>query len=442
MIVACASIILWSRPDGAVAIGDRAHVQDRCSPPRMHTKVLPILSSFRSAAVLFVCLGLTILAGPTAAQPAFPGTSEGRSFNFRVYPSDVWTPRVGPGIGVGLVGHGLARPHDQWLLTAAPALHEQVVTASFASANPQAALRSVLVDGRALHTDADWLGPADRRTVLARSAARLRLRVGQRVLNRRLLLQPRLALTHHRVDAVDSPAGDGAAYGKALPAPGHQRTGLRLGLDAQFDTRDAPQVPTRGVLLQGTWTRYAPLDGTDLSFDQVDLDAHGYVPLGGLHRLALRLSTTLTRPRGDAPVPIYLLPTVGGTEAPGWSRGRFVAPDRLLATALYRFPLLHYDRLATLDGHVGVHLAGAYDRLGEQFAAEVSFADDVTLGRGSRPLRPSASLGLGFAMPRRDHVSLELAVGVSPEGVSAVRFSFTRPLQALRPPHHTSANVR
>jgi outer membrane protein assembly factor BamA len=214
-----------------------------------------------------------------------------------------------------------------------------------------------------------------------------------------------------------------------------------VGVDVRFDTRDEEEVPTRGLLLQGTWDRYAPISGPDIRFDQVDLDAYGYVPLGGAHRLAARASVTLTRSRSDVSVPAYLLPTVGGAVVPGWARGRFVAPDRLLASALYRFPLLHYDRLVTVGGHVGIHVAGVYDRLGDQFAPTISF-DDPSLRPGDRPLRPSASLGARFAMPRRPHTTLELAVGVSPEGVSAVRFSFGRPLQALRPPHHTSAPLR
>jgi hypothetical protein len=338
--------------------------------------------------------------------------------------------------------HGLARRHDQWLLTAAPALREQVATASFASANPQTAPRYVLTNVRGLHTNADWIGPADRRTVLKRSALRGHLRVGQHLLGRRLLLQPHLTLAHHRIDAVDLPAGGPSSSAPVLPTAGRSQTGVRTGVDVRFDMRDQPQVPTRGLLLQGTWDRYVPLDGADVYFDQFDIDAYGYVPLGGAHRLATRASMTLTRSRSDVPVPVYLLPTVGGAVVPGWSRGRFVGPDRLLASTLYRFPLLHYDRLVTIGGHVGVHLAGVYDRVEDQFVADISFRDNAPLGTSSRPLRPSASVGLRFAMPRRDHVSLELAVGVSPEGISAVRFSFDRALQTLRPPHHTSDNLR
>ena len=385
--------------------------------------------------------------GSVAAQSGFPGTPDGRSFNLRVYPSDVWTPRVGPGIGVGLVAHNLARRHDQWLLTAAPALKEQVVTASFASANPHRADRYALVTVRGLHTDADWLGPSDRRTVLKRSAVRGRLRGGQHLLGHRLLLQPHLTLEHHRIGAVERPSSGVSPFAARLPLAGQTQTGARVGLDVQFDLLDGPQVPTRGVLLQGTWARYVPIQGPDVQFDQVDLDAYGYVPLGGAHRLAARASLTLTESRSAVPIPVYLLPTLDGSVVPGWSRGRFVGRDRLFASALYRFPLLHYDDLVTIGGHVGAHIAGIYNHLGDQFAADVSFKNesfgsDVVLSNGKRPMLPSASVGLRFAMPRRDHVSWELAVGISPEGLSVVRFSFARALQALRPPHHTSANLR
>ena len=412
----------------------------------MHTKVLAIsVSRWVVACVcLLLCWGLV---GSVEAQPAFPGTPEGRGFNLRVYPSDVWTPRVGPGIGVGLVAHNLARRHDQWLITAAPALREQVMTASFASANPHRADRYALVNVRGLHTDADWIGPPDQRTVLKRSALRVRVRGGQHLLSHRILLQPHLTLSHHRIGAVDRPSSGSPSVGPFLPTAGRTQTGARVGVDLQLDLLDRPQVPTQGVLLQGTWDRYVPVEGADLQFDQFDLDAYGYVPLGGAHRLATRASLTLTDARSTVPIPAYMLPTLGGSVVPGWSRGRFVGRDRLLASALYRFPLLHYDNLVTVGGHAGVHLAGMYNHLGDQFAADVSFTndsfeDDVAMNDGPRPLLPSASVGLRFAMPRRDHVLFELALGISPEGVSAVRFSFARALQALRPSHHTSAHPR
>jgi hypothetical protein len=379
--------------------------------------------------------------GPAVGQPSFPGAPDDRGVNLRVYPADVWSPRVGAGAGLGLVGHNLVRRHDQWLLTAAPALHEQVATAAFASANPRRARRYVLVDTRALHTDRDWLGPAGRRTVFERSALQARLRGGQWVFNHRLLLQPYLAGSHHVVDAVNRPPTGSVPDAGLFPKAEEQQTGLRAGIDVRYDTRNRRLPATRGVLLQGSWARYVSLDATDLQFDQVDLDAHGYVPIGGLHRLALRASLTLTRSRADAPVPSYLLPTLGASVVPGWARGRFVGPDRLITTLLYRFPILHVEDLVSIEGHVGGHLASTYDNVFQDFATTVSFDDDQTLGKTTQPLRPAASAGLRFAIPSRPHATLELGVGVSPEGTSAARISVVRPLLSLRPPHHTSQPV-
>lgn len=396
--------------------------------------------TYGGVALLLICLR-AVLSVPAAAQPSFPGVSDSPSLNLRVYPADFWTPRVGPGVGAGFVAHNLARRGDQWLVSAAPARDEQVATVSFASANPEQARQYVLAGVRALHTNEDWLGESVRRTVLERSALRGRVRAGQTFLNQRLLLQPHLTVSHHSIDAVNRPANR-QSLSAVLPTPGSEQTGLRIGTDLRFDTRDAAALPTRGLLLQGTWDRYVSLNDTDLDFDQVDLDAYGYVPLGGVHRLATRLSTTVTHSRGDAPVPVYMLPIVGGAVVPGWTRGRFVGSDRLLASTLYRFPLLHYEKLATIEGHVGVHLAGSYDDLDDQFEATVSFEDDPVRSGSTRPLRPSASAGLRFAMPRRDHAAIELAVGVSPEGASVVRLSFTRSLLTLRPSHHRSVNLR
>lgn len=379
---------------------------------------------------------------PAAAQPGFSGAPDDTGFNFRVYPADVWGPRSGPGIGLGVVGHNLARRHDQWLLTAAPARYEQVATAAFASANPRRATRYVLVDSRALHTDRQWYGPPEQRTVLERTELRTRIRVGRALFQRTVLIQPHVTLSHQSVDAVNQPANGPDRINAALPAPGIHQTGLRAGVEFQFDTRDRPVLATQGFLLQAKWDRYVPLEGADLQFDQVDLDAYGYLPLGGGHRFVPRLSLTLTRTRSDVPVPVFELPTLGGSRVPGWARGRFVDSDRLIGSVLYRFPLFRYEKLAAVEGHLGGHLASVYGNLSDQFTTSVSFEENPRLNSSDRPLRPAASAGIRFAVPLRPHVSLDLAVGMSPEGATAVRLSFVRSLQSLRFPHHTSDNLR
>ncbi|MFB6250057.1 MAG: hypothetical protein ABEL97_15985 [Salinibacter sp.] len=382
--------------------------------------------------------------GPTAsAQASFPGAPEGPALNLRVYPSDIWGPRVGAGVGVGLVGHGLARPHDLWLLTAAPARYEQVATLSFSSANPRRARRYLIVDGRALHTDRDWLGPPGDRLVLGRSSARARLRLGQTLLGGHLLLQPHLALETHRVDAVRAPSPlpptlRGAP--DAIPRPGATYTGLRGGVGLQLDTRAALTRYATGVRVQATWDRYTALDGSALRFDRFDGAVLGTLALDGLHRLDLRAGATLTRARTAVAVPTVLLPAVGGTLVPGWARGRFVGRDRLFGGLLYRFPLWTFGRVATLEGHLGGHLAATYQRLGREFALRVEVDDAAPIDE-TVPLRPTASVGLRVAVPSRPHVHLDVALGLSPEGLSAARLSLIQPLQTLRPLHHAADHL-
>jgi hypothetical protein len=392
------------------------------------------------AALLLSLLG-ALGSGPACAQAPFPGAPDDRAFNLRVYPADVWGPRVGAGLGVGLVGHHLTRPNDQWLLTAAPARHEQVATLSYASANPRRARRYVLADGRALHTDRDWRGPPDDRLVLGRSSVRARVRMGHTFLGGHLLLQPHLALAAHRVDAVRAPSPLPPTLREAaspMPSPGATYTGVRGGLGAQVDTRAALDRYDTGLRVQATWDRYVAVDGSGLRFDQVDGALLGTLALGGLHRLDLRSGITLTRPRGASPaVPTVLRPSLGAPLVPGWARGRFVGRDRLFGGLLYRFPLWTYGRVVTLEGHLGGHLAAAYRRVQDQFALRVQFEDAPDTGPDT-PLRPSASVGVRVAVPSRPHAHLDLALGLSPDGFSAAQLSLIQPLQTLRPLHHAA----
>ncbi|PQJ33729.1 hypothetical protein BSZ35_03135 [Salinibacter sp. 10B] len=392
-------------------------------------------------ALLVLVTGLLFWPSPALGQADFPGAPDTTSVNFRAYLADFLGPRAGPGIGVGMVVHNLARDDDQWLVTAAPALHEQVATLSFASANPNRAHRYVLTDVRGLHTNRDWLaGRGERRPAIERSSVHGRIRVGQAFLDRQLLIQPHVTVSHHTIQNVSSPLPhpDGhASFRSSLRSP---QTGMRPGLALQFDTRDQTLHTTRGLLVQGTWAQYVSLSAASVRFDQFALDAYGYVPLGGLHRVAIRGSGIITQSRGSDPVPIYMRPRLGGSQVPGLARGQFIGKHRLLGSALYRFPLKHILGFAAIEGHLGVHLANVYDDLDAQFSPSVSFEEDPPY-EDARPLRPAASAGLRFLAPARERVTLEVALGVTPSGVSGVRFSFLQSLQALRPPHHTLSHL-
>jgi carbohydrate-selective porin OprB len=118
-----------------------------------------------------------------------------------------------------------------------------------------------------------------------------------------------------------------------------------------------------------------------------------------------------------------------------------VGSDRLIGSLLYRFPLWEIGDLIRLEGHLGTHAANVYANVGDQFSPVVHFGNEGVEGP-NRPLRPSASAGLRFVVPFRNRTTVDLALGVSPDGWSAVRFSFIRPLQSLRPSHHTSDPIR
>jgi len=387
---------------------------------------------------LLVLVGLLCVTAPGAAAQSFPGASQERMVNYRVYPTEFWGPRVGPGVGLGMVVHNLARPHDHWLLTAAPARHEQAATFSFASANPRTARRSILVDARGLHTNRDWYGAPDRRVTLERRSYRARVRVGHTALGRRLLVQPHVSLDGHRVDDRTGPeSGSPNGVGGVSPPPSRSFQGARAGLNVRVLTPSNAGRATSAVRLRVGWERYVSLDGADLRFDRIDASVKGVWAIHDVHRLVGRVGITTTEPRTSVPVPIVFLPILDGTVAPGWARGRFVDRDRLLGQLLYRFPLWSLGEVVALEGHAGGHLAGIYRDVSDQFTTAIQFdAPDPT--DPERPLRPSISLGLRLSAPIRPHASMDLAVGLSPEGFSAATFSFRQSLQALRAPHHTT----
>jgi hypothetical protein len=393
-----------------------------------------------------------VLSTPAAGQVGFPGAPEDPGINVRLYPLDTWSPRVGAGVGAGLVVHHLGRRHAQALLTAAPARHEQVATAAWASANPNRARQYVLVSARGLHTNRDWfygLGPgssADARQSIERSALQVRLRTGQHLLDRRLLVQPHLGLFAHRVDRVPAPSASGLdarsqAHLRQLASdqvgplePGH--TGIRVGIDVRYDTRPQGPRSPRGLLLGAGWVRHIGVSSSFIRFDQLCLAAAGHVPLGGTHHLVGRLSLTHTAARGRTSVPYVLRPTLGGARVPGWARHRFVDSDRLMSSVLYRFPIARPFGLVRLDGHLGAHAASVYDDVFSDAAADVTFEESPDVDPSSVPLRPTASVGMHIGLSFREIPSLDLAVGLSPEGVTAVRFTLNQDLQALRPFHH------
>ncbi len=393
--------------------------------------------------------------GPAGAPAAGDGVRRTPYLNLRVYPLALWGPKAGFGAAAGLVAHHVLRDGSVALLTVAPAQYQQVGTLSLATAHPERARRYGVATLRAENTVRRWYhgtGPAsdrDDRVAVRKASVEGDLRVGVGLLGRRLVVQPRLGL---RYDAVRSAyAVEGGAFERldgpsrtaldaalgTRPASRDRLTHLVAGLDVTFDVRDRAYLPMRGVLLHARAERWDALEALDLRFWRVVAEAQGVVPLGGRHRLVARALAWRTEPRGNAPVPFYLLPTLDGRLAPGFARDRFVGRDALLGSLTYRFPLAAPLGLVLAEGFVGAYALNAYDDVTEQFAARLSFGADVDAPRAARvPLRPSAAVGLRLGPLFRDNALASVALGVSPEGVTAVRLRATYRLHRLRPRHH------
>lgn len=402
------------------------------------------LGPLRVAAVTGLLLGMlgAALCAPQAhaqADRAERDRSREAWLNLRVYPLDVWGPEAGWGFGGGVVLHNAFRPGDQWLLTAAPALHETVGTLSYATGDPQRDAAYLLADVRARTTGRQpfyGTGPFTRdanRVDVDMADLWLRLRPSRWLRDRTVLVQPAASVRRHVVRSTSG--SDGAPR---LNSDGAQ-WGMQVGLRAAYDTRDRSRGATRGVFLRASYDYYAEVSSGDVQVDRVSADAYGFVPLGGSHRLVLRLQSDVATRRGDAPVPFYLLPRLGGRQVPGWDRDRFFGSDRLVASALYRFPLVTLQDVFVIGGHMGAHAASVYDDIGRQFAFDLDAGETVDPQDSRVPLRPALSTGVRLGPLFRDETYFDLALGVSPEGITGVRLQVVRTLDSVRPPHHNGA---
>jgi hypothetical protein len=441
--------LLSSRPDSGSPIHVLADLSYRTLAAALLALVLAVGDCPSAAAEIPEPEGLS---GSDRAAQAAPADSIW--LNLRVYPLAVWGPRAGFGGGAGLVVHNPVGTGTQALVTVAPARHDQSGTVTLATTGDVGtARRFALLDARIRHTDRQWfygLGPAssdETRATLDLWSWNVRLRSGLRFWDRRLLVQPHVRVTQFRSGGVEgrtaSPAPDLSDHLADLSGPGgvvaDALTGIVVGTDAAVDTRDRASAPVRGLLVQGSAERFTGFDAGDPTFDRFSGEIGGWIPLGGRHRITLLASAHLTRQRSGSVVPFFLRSSLDGRRIPGYARDRFVDNDRFAAGALYRFPLYEYGNVFAIEGHAGVHAGSVYRNLFDQFDLSVSFDESpVSRDRASEPvpLRPAVSAGIRAGPLFRDQSFLDLAVGVSPEGVSGVRVTFIQPLTPLRQPHH------
>lgn len=412
--------------------------------------------------------------------------------NLRPYPLAVWGPRVGFGGGVGLVLNDMVQPGDETLATVAPSQFEQVYTLSYTTAAGPALTNAegwIMASGRHAYTTRDWFygfGPAssaDARVAFSLRTFQGSLRAGRYpfpggLLGGDLLIQAHARVEHYRLYDADLsdvalPVGD---EGPGNPLPATERTiryaeeiaglgtdavpvgaaftttGAVLGGDLAYDRRDRDHLTTRGVLLQASAERWLPASGAEFAFWRTDLDAYGWLPIAGRHRIALRFrlsqvheTTGATRfqdtlfPEDD--LPHFVLPRLDGRDLPGLARSRYHGRDVLAISAAYEFPIRTVLGFQ-VEGHVGAYAGSAYDDIGEQFEFTFESTDTLPSDLTAYPLRPTVAAGLRVGPKFRDDTYVDVAVGRGPGGFSAVRFSLVRRLSRPRPSHHTTNHWR
>ncbi len=124
-------------------------------------------------------------------------------------------------------------------------------------------------------------------------------------------------------------------------------TFVPMELSATIDTRDFPGHPTSGIVLRGAGARYDDRTSGAQSFDKVEAEAAGFLPIGG-GRVVLGLHGWYvgTDPRAEGgSVPFYLQPSLGGLNTNrGYTDFRFHDDHMVSANAELRLALMtHMD---------------------------------------------------------------------------------------------------
>lgn len=182
------------------------------------------------------------------------------------------------------------------------------------------------------------------------------------------------------------------------------------------DTRNYPDHPTRGGLYQAAFTRYSDLDLNAFSFNRYEAEAAQFVPL--LYEgvvLALHGWTAVSDTAAGQTVPVYLMPSLGGTSLlRGFSNYRF--HDRHLA-------VVNAEARIALTMHIDTAL----------------FVDAGTVAPRVEGLRlANTSYGIGFRLHTHKKTTARIDAAHGREGWR-VSFSLNDPFRLRRLLRHTAA---
>ncbi len=134
------------------------------------------------------------------------------------------------------------------------------------------------------------------------------------------------------------PPTQGAFDDLSAPGLSFQPEYVTSHVEVAIDTRNAGN-PRRGGLYQAQLRRFDDREGGAYSFTDTRIELQHYIPFWNLSRvLALRALAQHADGLGQAQVPFYLMPTLGGARTlRGYERQRFRDRSLLLLSAEYRY---------------------------------------------------------------------------------------------------------
>ena len=217
------------------------------------------------------------------------------------------------------------------------------------------------------------------------------------------------------IDSATGPFDPDLPYSRdAFPADpafslARQPSFAHVGLAVTADSRDHAAHPTRGGVYELAWSRYADLDLDSFSFNRYEAEAAHFLP--ALHDavvFALHGWTVRSDTAGDQTVPVYLMPSLGGSNTlRAYSNFRFHDRHVLLATAEARIAIT-----AQIDGAL--------------FVDAGSVAPDVSgLRLGNR------SYGIGLRLHTYARTTMRIDAAQGREGWRLM-FSLSDPLRLRR----------
>lgn len=90
---------------------------------------------------------------------------------------------------------------------------------------------------------------------------------------------------------------------------------MRIGAFAYLDSRDSPTGPRHGTFLGFRYREYWDVQREEFAFRQTEYEIQQYIPYFNRSRVvALRAAVTLSFPKADNGIPIYLQPMLGGSD--------------------------------------------------------------------------------------------------------------------------------